>query len=175
MSRTKLSPAEERQALNWGIKIVPMFDSAQQFGDIEFVSGPNGRDLALVQGVDNLHQQITSVLVTALGADPLNINHGFAGFEVIANERNPILRREQVRFAVQGVLQGDPRVVQVLRVLIGNEIELFRQGEITAVAPDQASATPGDRYTTTEIEAHFTISSGETLRLAVGPVSGATS
>lgn len=175
-SEAGLTRSEQRRLLKWGVEIVPIYDGAAQYGDVAFADGPNGRDLALTAGIDNLNQQITAALVTALGADPLNVNYGFAGFAAIANERDPILRREQLRFAVLGVLQSDPRIKQVLRVLIGNEIERFHQGEVTATLPDQASSTPdaaGGRYTTTRIEAQFAISSGEVISVAVGPVAGA--
>lgn len=178
MSETRLTKSEERRLLKWGVEIVTIYDSALQYGDIAFVEGPNGRDLKLTEGVNNLNQQITSALVTALGADPLNINYGFGGFDAIANERNPILLREQLRFAVLGVLQADPRIVKVLRVLIGNEIELFYRGEVVPVAPKKATGTPdgaGDRYTTTRIEAQFTIGTDKVIRLVVGPVAGVTS
>ena len=177
MSKTKLTQSEERRLLNWGVAIEPIYESAVQYGDIALVSTDGGRDLKLTEGVDNMHQQITAAIVTALGADPLNMAYGFAGYEAMAKERSPILRREQLRFAVLSVLQADPRIDQVLRVLIGSEIEMFHKGEVTPVAPDQAAGTPdgaGDRYRTTEIEAQFTIGTGEVVNLAVGPVAGGT-
>lgn len=175
MNKTSLPPSEERRLLHWGVAIEPMYESAVQYGDIVLGDTSTGRDLKLAEGVDNLHQQITAAIVTALGSDPLNMGYGFAGYEAMANEPSPIMRREQLRFAVLSVLQGDPRVQQVLRVLIGDEIELFNRGEITAVAPAAAATTPdgaGERYRTTEIQAQFTIGTGETINLAVGPVAG---
>ncbi len=155
--------------------IAPIYESAMQYGDIALSQGDGGRDLKLSEGVDNLHQQITAALVTALGADPLNVGYGFGGYEAVANERSPILRREQLRFAVLSVLQSDARIDHVLRVLIGNEIELFHKGEVAPVAPEAAASTPdaaGDRYRTTKIEAQFTIGTGVVISLAVGPVAG---
>jgi len=171
--KTALSPAQERRILNWGPRIVPIFDSALQYGDIEFGETENGRDLILSEGVDNLHQQISVAIVTALGADLMNIGYGFAGYSAIAEETDPMMRREKLRFAVLSVLTADPRVKQVLRVLIGAEIEAFRAGEAAPVDPALASGAPDiGAWGTTRIEAQFTIPGGETLRLAVGPVAG---
>lgn len=177
-SQTRLSATEEKRLLNWGPAIVPMFDEAVQYADIELEQTATGRDIKLNAGIDNLKQAITAAIVTALGADPLNLGYGFAGYAAMADETNPLMQREQLRFAVLSVLQADPRIREVQRVLIGREIELFYSGEVTPVPVDAASATPdgaGDRYRTTQIEAQFTIGSGERISLAVGPVAGGTS
>lgn len=175
MSKIVLSTDEERRMLNWCVAITPIFDGAAQYGDITFTDTPNGRDLSLSSGLDNLDQQLTVALVTALGADPLNTNHGFGGYQAIAEESNPVLRREKLRFSILAVLQADPRILEVTRVLIGPEIELFKQGEVGGVAIAGAASTPdgaGDRYTTTQIEAQFTIGSGEAVSLSLAPLSG---
>lgn len=168
MARTALTPAQERRILKWGPAIAPIFESALQYGDIVFGPSAGGRDLVLAEGVDNLRQQITSAIVTALGADPMNVGYGFGGYAAIADESHPMMRREKLRFAVLSVLQADPRVKQVLRVLIGSEIEAFRTG-----TPAAAAGSPDiTGWGTTRIEAQFTIAGGETVRLAVGPVAG---
>jgi hypothetical protein len=173
MSRSALTPDQERRSLQWGPAIVPIFESAQQYGDIALGPSPGGRDLVLAEGVGNLHQQLTAAIVTALGTDPMNVGYGFGGYAAIADETNPIMRREKLRFAVLSVLQADPRVKQVLRVLIGPEIEAYRSGESAGAGAADAAATPDAAgWGTTRIEAQFTIPGGETVRLAVGPVAG---
>jgi phage baseplate assembly protein W len=173
MARTALTPAQERRILNWGPAIAPIFESALQYGDIVFGPSAGGRDLVLAEGVDNLRQQITSAIVTALGADPMNVGYGFGGYAAIADESHPMMRREKLRFAVLSVLQADPRVKQVLRVLIGSEIEAFRTGTPATADPAAAAGSPDIAgWGTTRIEAQFTIAGGETVRLAVGPVVG---
>lgn len=174
MAKTALTPAQERRILNWGPAIAPIFDDALQYGDIVLGPSPGGRDLVLVEGVDNLHQQLTAAIVTALGADPLNVGYGFGGYAAIADETDPMMRRERLRFAVLSVLQGDPRVEHVLRVLIGAEIEAFRTSGSAPPAADPATAGSPDAsgWGITRIEAQFTIPGGETVRLAVGPVAG---
>lgn len=173
MRRTALTPAQERRILNWGPRIDPIHDGALQYGDIALADTGGGRDLVLTEGVDNLHQQIGAAIVTALGADPMNVGYGFAGYAAIAEETNPMMRREKLRFAVLAVLNADPRVKQVLRVLIGAEIEAFRAGTSAPADPGAASGTPDiGSWGTTRIEAQFTIPGGETVRLAVGPVAG---
>ncbi len=175
MSKTVLSTDEERRMLNWCVAITPIFEGAAQYGDISFYDGPTGRDLLLNSGVDNLDQQLTVALVTALNADPLNTNHGFGGYQVISEESNPVLRREKLRFAILAVLEADPRILKVTRVLIGSEIDLFKQGEVGGLAIADAASTPdgaGDRYLTTQIEAQFTIGSGEAISLSLAPISG---
>lgn len=171
MNKTALTLAQERRILNWGPAIAPIFENALQYGDIVLGPSSGGRDLVLAEGVDNLHQQISAAIATALGSDPMNVGYGFGGYAAIADEPNPMMRREKLRFAVLSVLQADPRVKQVLRVLIGPEIEAFRT---SAPVVDQTAAGAPDATSrgTTHIEAQFTIPGGETVRLAVGPLAG---
>ncbi|MCF2872547.1 hypothetical protein L0664_15835 [Octadecabacter sp. G9-8] len=158
-----LTPAQERKLLKWAPTLQPIFPDAHQYGDIKLGTGPNGTlDLELAQGQDNLELQIRTAIVTALGSDPLNMDHGFGGHTVIAQERDPVMRRELLRFAVLAVLTADPRVKHVERVLIGPEIAAFYGTE----TPPKSI----DTYGTLTVEAQFHIAPGEPVSLTVGPL-----
>ena len=159
----RLTPAQERKLLKWAPTLVPIFPDAHQYGDISLRAGPTGAlDLDLAQGQENLELQIRTAIVTALGSDPLNMDHGFGGHSVIAQERDPMMRREQLRFAVLAVLTADSRVKHVERVLIGAEIAAFYG--------TQAAENSIDTYGTLTVEAQFHIAPGEPVSLTVGPL-----
>lgn len=158
-----LTPAQERKLLKWAPTLAPIFPDAHQYGDITLSTGPDGAlDLDVAQGQDNLELQIRTAIVTALGSDPLNMRHGFGGHSVIAKERDPMMRRELLRFAVLSVLSADPRVKHVERVLIGPEIAAFYGTQ----APEKSIET----YGILTVEAQFHIAPGEPVSLTVGPL-----
>ena len=86
----------------------------------ELVLAPSGdgaaRDLALIEGVDNLGQALTVALTTPLTGDVFNIDFGFDGLNAIAEETVPVMVQERVRIAVITLLQKDPRVRRIVDV-----------------------------------------------------------
>ncbi|EKV27260.1 hypothetical protein C882_1762 [Caenispirillum salinarum AK4] len=166
MSGTRLTDSQLRRLMKWDAVTAPIHAGVIQHADIAFETTTAGtRDLALVSGIDNLRQQLTTAMATALGSDPLNARHGFAGFRALAEEGDPLLLRERLRFSVLAVLRADPRIVAVLRVLIGDEIAAWHAGRDEPVPPRAGHGV-------VDVEAQFTIRSGETLTVAVGPILG---
>jgi len=172
MTETLLSEDEERKLMKWGLEIEAMYDGAHQYGDILLSDGPGGRDVQLKSGVPNLGQQLTSAIATALGTDPLNLSYGFAGLQALSEETSPLMRREKLRFALVEVLQADPRVRQITRILIGEEIAVFYTGNAGGTSISASATTPGSDQRALKVEAQFTIHSGENVTLALAPMSG---
>src|SRR4051794_17680071 len=102
----------ERRLLGWGMACPALYPGIDLSRDIELAGG----DLALVQGFDNLAQDLTVALTTALGADPFNTGYGFDGVNALVEETNPMLVRERVRISVIKLLKNDPRVRRILDV-----------------------------------------------------------
>ena len=67
----------ETRLLGWGVAAAPLFPGEHLGQDVEFADG----DLAVVSGIDNLSQDLTLALTTALGTDPFNVNYGFDGVQ----------------------------------------------------------------------------------------------
>jgi phage baseplate assembly protein W len=103
-----------REALGWGLAAPLLVPGADLGRDVLLASGPNGRDLGVVEGIDNLIQGLQVALTTGLGTDPFNTEFGFDGIRVLAEEADPVLARERVRIAVVNVLRRDSRVAQIV-------------------------------------------------------------
>ena len=102
----------QTRLLGWGPAAAPLY-SGQHIGqDLEFAGG----DLALVSGMDNLSQDLTFALTTALGADPFNVSYGFDGVNAMVEEHDAMLVRERIRISVVKLLNSDPRVRRILDV-----------------------------------------------------------
>jgi hypothetical protein len=118
--------------LGWGVAAVPMFPGEHLGHDVEFSEG----DLAVVSGMDNLSQDLTLALTTALGADPFNVGYGFDGVRALAEEQNALLARERIRISVIKLLNGDPRIRKILDVkLLDGRLDPLASGQDT-VDPD---------------------------------------
>ena len=162
--RTGLSVAAERRLFGWGVASGPIDPSIFYSRDISLEAAASGtKDLALVDGFSSLEQDLMVALGTALGADPLNQGFGFEGLLVIAEETDPLIRRERLRGAIIALLRADHRVVDVTRVLIGDEITAFRAGQTTAPPP-----TGG--YGVLDVEVTFRIAGAATTTLTIGPL-----
>lgn len=106
-----------RRLLGRGLACPEIMPAGVDLGrDIEMVTGPNGLDLAMVEGMDNLTQDLTVALTTLLGSDIFNTEFGFAGLNAMVEETNPILARERIRIAVIQVLRRDPRIRRIVDV-----------------------------------------------------------
>jgi|SRR5579862_1284688 len=82
--------------------------------DLTLSAGPNGLDLALLDGVDNLMQCLEIALTTALGSDVFNSTFGFDGINALTQPTSALLAREQVRISVINTVTGDQRVMSIL-------------------------------------------------------------
>jgi hypothetical protein len=141
-----------RRALGWAPLLQPVDPS---FG------AALGVDIALdgrtAEGEAALAQALTLAMVTLRGSDVFNSGFGFRGLAAIAEETDPVLRRERIRLAVIEVLRDEPRVRKIFTVRFpdedGNE----------AMAP---RALPPPR--SVAVEAAFDTVAGATQTLVLG-------
>jgi hypothetical protein len=159
-----LTIAAERRAYGWGVATAPIDAGIFFSRDISFAVNTDGtRDLALVDGFAALEQDLLVALGTALGGDPLNITFGFDGIRAIADETDPLMLRERLRGAIIALLRADHRVLDVTRVLIGDEVAAFRAG--ATIAPP-----PVGSYGMLTIEVSFRVVGGDATTLTFGPM-----
>jgi hypothetical protein len=143
MNDTQLDQLRKR-LLGRGLALVPVGALGR---DLQMA--PGGKDLAMVQGVDNLAQALTVAVLTPLGGDLFNSDFGFDGLNALAEEATPVLQRERVRVAIVQLLQKDARVSRVIDVrLVDGRLDApttgaGRQLDVTVVF----EATSGDRFT----------------------------
>jgi phage baseplate assembly protein W len=98
--------------LGWGVAASQIFPGLDVGRDVTF----SGGDLAVVSGMDNLGQDLTVALTTALGADPFNVNFGFDGVNALVEEQSAMIARERIRVSIIKLLNSDPRVRRILDV-----------------------------------------------------------
>jgi phage baseplate assembly protein W len=137
-----------RRLLGWSALCEPIFPGLDHGRDLALVSTPNGVDLAIVEGMDNLAQAVQMSLTTARGTDIFNTAFGFDGLNAMADERDPIMARERIRVSVVDVLRRDRRVRRVV--------------EIGAPVPFEP-ADPIERWRTFQINATFESITAEPL------------
>jgi hypothetical protein len=107
-----------RRLLGFGFLCAPTQGTLDVGRDLALASSGDGstRDLALIEGVDNLGQALAVALTTPLTGDVFNIDFGFDGLNAIAEETFPIMVQERIRIAVITLLQKDPRVRRIVDV-----------------------------------------------------------
>lgn len=134
----------------------PAFTLVDQGGDlgrdVAFVDGPNGRDLAMVTGFDNLTQSLAVALTTRLGDDIFNVTYGFDGLNALAEEISPVMQRERIRASVVAMIRRDPRVRRIVDVQ-------FVDGRLT-------DPSPGSRVM--EVRVAFEAVSGDQVAIDLG-------
>lgn len=163
-ARTAIGLPAERRFYGWGVASQPIDSAVIYSRDVSLGRMSDGSlDLALVDGIATLEQDLHTAFVTALGADPLNIAHGFDGLRIISEEHDFLMLRERLRGAVVQVLRSDPRVIDVSQVLIGQEIAAFAAGQTTAPPPTTS-------YGVVDIVASFRIVGGAATQLRFGPI-----
>jgi hypothetical protein len=124
--------------LNWGIKTAQLGPDVGR--DIEFAAG----DLALVQGLDCLAQDLTTALTTGLGMDFFNVSFGFDGINALMQESDPVLVRERVRISIIKVLNNEPRVRRIL------DVKLL-DGRLGPMSDDTGANDPMSRTLTVRV------------------------
>jgi hypothetical protein len=145
--------------LGWGVAAVPMFPGEHLGHDVEFSEG----DLAVVSGTDNLSQDLTFALTTALGADPFNVGYGFDGVRALAEEQNALLVRERIRISVIKLLNGDPRIRKIL------DVKLL-DGRLDPLASDQDTVDPDTTRRVLNVRVAFETVTGDQSALDLGEV-----
>jgi phage baseplate assembly protein W len=94
----------------------------QDLGRDLMIASSGARDLATVDGIDNLAQSLTLALTTRLGDDVFDTSYGFDGINALADEVDPVLQRERIRIGIVRVLQRDSRVRQITDVTLAEDV-----------------------------------------------------
>jgi phage baseplate assembly protein W len=105
-----------RRVLGFGLRSEPLYPGVSLGRDLRLQRGPRGLDLATVEGIDCVTQDLAIALTTLRGSDVLNSGFGFDGLAALADETVPVLVQERVRAAVVAVLGRDPRVRRIVDV-----------------------------------------------------------
>jgi hypothetical protein len=116
MTTTDSADLARRRTLGWGLRCELVFPGTDLGRDLRLRRGPHGVDLATVEGIDCLTQDLALALTTLLGSDVLNTTFGFDGLSALADETIPVLVQERIRAAVVSVLGKDPRVRRIVDV-----------------------------------------------------------
>jgi hypothetical protein len=106
-----------RAVLGRGLALAPI-DPDSVGLDLVWHDGPDGRDIMVVEGTDNLAQDLTVALLTPTGTDPFDVGFGFDGLRVLTLDMPPLLTEELVRLSVIRTLAADSRVREVLDVTL---------------------------------------------------------
>jgi phage baseplate assembly protein W len=95
------------------------------FGLKTTLVGVNQTDVAMddatlseVQGTEALLQDLRAAFLTGLGTDPLNLDFGFDGARAISEESRRTVLAERLRASAAAVLTREPRVRQVISVVL---------------------------------------------------------
>lgn len=161
-------PARElrRRLLGRGLacrRLDPALDAGR---DLELAAGPNGLDLAAVEGMDNLLQCLEVALTTALGSDVFATDFGFDGVNALVEETNPLLVRERVRVSIVQLLRKDTRIRRIVDLKL-----LDRRLELAATPDgDDDLATRLDRWRTVRVSVAFETVVGEEALIDLGRV-----
>jgi phage baseplate assembly protein W len=108
-----------RRLLGRGLELVRVGDLGR-----DLVLAADGRDLAMVDGVDNLAQSLAVAVLTPLGGDVFDSEYGFDGLNALVEEETPLLQRERVRVSLVTLLRRDPRVGNIVDVkLVDGRLE----------------------------------------------------
>lgn len=143
----------QRRVLGYGLACEPVLPGVDIGRDIRLETGPNGRDLALVSGIDNLTQALTVALTTLRSSDIFNIDFGFDGLNAIAEETNTVMMRERIRIGVIQLLRRDPRVRRIVDVQLDD-------GRLTSAVAQRLL----------DVRVMFEVVSGETVTITLGQV-----
>lgn len=144
---TSGTEASARALLGHGLALTPIGPDSIGL-DLAWRDGPDGPTLGVVEGTDNLAQDLTVALLTPTGTDPFDLGFGFDGLRILTLDTPPMLTEELVRLAVIRTLVADGRVSEVLDVTL------------SPVGPDRRQ----------RVTAQVRTVLGEALRLALGEV-----
>ncbi|MFF0792254.1 hypothetical protein [Streptomyces spiralis] len=122
----------ERRWLGHGIALTPTGPGGIGH-DLAFTDGPRGRDLARVEGDENLAQDLAVALLTALGTDPFHLRFGFDGLQVLTQALTPPLVLEMLRLSVLRTVSADSRVAEVLDLTLTETSPGSRRWQVNVV------------------------------------------
>ena len=143
--------ALRKRLLGWGFAAPPTMPGVDVGRDLTLVAGAHGRDLARVEGIDCLSQDLMVAYTTMRGNDVFNTAFGFDGLRAFVEETNRALFRERVRVSVIDVLRRDPRVRRIFDVRLdaeyrnpdANDARLNARVGFETVSGEQATADLG--------------------------------
>ncbi|MFE1438646.1 hypothetical protein [Streptomyces sp. NPDC058739] len=122
----------ERRWLGHGVALRP--SSPDGIGhDIVFTESTGGRDLARVEGGENLAQDLAVALLTAPGTDPFHLRFGFDGLQVLTQGLTPPMALEMLRLSVLRTVSVDTRVAEVLDLTLTETVAGSRRWEVNVV------------------------------------------
>jgi phage baseplate assembly protein W len=124
------SAVRRRALLGIGVRadLVSTIDTAR---DLVLRTAATGVDLALVDGVDTLDQDLAIGLTTLRGSDPFNLQFGFLGLRPLVDQTSPVLAREALRAAVVQLVAADPRVRRVVDATVSPPHKASRVMNVT--------------------------------------------
>jgi phage baseplate assembly protein W len=163
MDRAELERlARQQRLLGWGLAFEPVLPGLDLARDVSFAAGPNGRDLAVVRGVDNLAQSLSVAFTTLLGSNVFDTDFGFDGLNALADPIAPVLARERVRIGVIKVLNRDPRVRRIVDVRLDD-------GRLDPAGPADDAAKAALRASRTmEVQVQFETVTQDQLSVRLG-------
>lgn len=166
MTRRIVDPvvtALRRRALGWSLECPQIEPGADIGRDLVLRAGDAGRDLGVVEGIDNLTQALGIALTTALGDDVFNTEFGFDGLRALVEETDPRLARERAKVSAVQVLRSDPRVRRII------DLQLVDPHDPSAAASASPSSAV-DAWRTVTVTCAFEAVSGEPVTLAINGV-----
>jgi len=154
-----------RRVLGRGLACPEIVPGLEVSRDLRLEEGPNGLDLAQVEGIDNVTQALAIALTTALSSDIFNVAFGFDGINALIEETNPVLVRERVRVSVIQTLRQDPRVRRIVDLkLLDRRLELAAGGPAADETPTQAL----ERRRTLDVDVAFETVTGDQAVMNLG-------
>lgn len=116
---TPTDPTLARAVLGRGLALTPV-PGGEPALDLLWStgSGGSGAGPALVEGADNLAQDLAVALLTPLGSDPFNAGFGFDGLRVLSLALGPAMRKQMLEVAVVRTLLADSRVTDVVDIVL---------------------------------------------------------
>ena len=156
-----------RRSLGWGLRCEPIAPGVDIGRDLVLAAEPGSTavDLAATAGAENLTQDLSVALTTALGDDVFDTGFGFDGIRALTENIGALMVRERVRVAIIRVLKRDPRVRSIVDLKI-----LDRRLDPTARAP--GAPDDPDAWRTLRVNVVFETVAGDTNTLSF--VTGAT-
>jgi phage baseplate assembly protein W len=160
ISEQELAIRRERM-LGKGLTLGAVYPGYDLGFDLELASGPNGSDLAMLSGFENLAQALRVAMLTLRGSDVFNVAFGFDGLNALTQPEQANLVRDRIRVSVINVLRTDPRVKRIHDIRLGED----DRATMAESAPQNERAAARNRLT---VKVVFETISGEEVAIQLG-------
>jgi phage baseplate assembly protein W len=154
-----------RRILGWGLDCDPIYPGLDLGQDLKITIGPNGKDFARVEAIDNLSQSLEIALTTLLGSDIFNTQYGFDCLNALVEETNPVLVRERVRIAIIQVLRKDPRIRRIVDLKL---LDARLDAPDTTIDENLSFEERLERWRTLDVRVVFETISGDETSISLG-------